>query len=64
LLAKKYEGEPSREDSARLALLTERIRRLHPRVTRRDVDVLTQVVDQVEEVTDGLAQLRKRLGIA
>lgn len=64
LLAKKYEGEPTREDSARLALLTERIRRLQPRVTRHDVDVLTKVVDQVEQVTDSLAQMRLRLGIA
>lgn len=64
LLAKKYEGEPSREDSARLALVTERIRRLQPRVTRRDVDVLTNVVEQVEQVTDSLAQMRRRLGLA
>lgn len=64
LLAKKYEGEPTVEDSARLALLTERIRRLQPRVTKRDVDVLTQVVGQVEQVTDSLAQMRQRLGIA
>lgn len=64
LLAKKYEGEPTREDSARLALLTERIRRLHPRVTKHDIDVMTTVVSQVEDVTDTLAQLRNRLGIA
>lgn len=64
LLAKKYEGEPTREDSARLALVTERIRRLQPRVTKRDVEILTQVVEQVEHVTDSLAQMRQRLGIA
>lgn len=64
LLAKKYEGKATHEDSARLALLTERIRRLQPRVTKHDVDVLTRVVDQVEQVTDSLAQMRQRLGIA
>lgn len=64
LLAKKYEGQPTVEDSARLALVTERIRRLQPRVTKRDVDVLTKVVDRVEQVTDSLAQMRQRLGLA
>jgi|GEM_PF-5093666 len=64
LLVQRYEGKSTREDSARLEILTQRIRRLSPRVTTNDLDVLTVMVDEIEEISLGLDELRKKFGVA
>lgn len=63
LLAQKYEGTATKEDSARLAILTERIRRLCPRVTPADLAALGEVVGEIEQITVGIEQLRQEFGI-
>jgi hypothetical protein len=63
LLAKKYAGKTSREDNARLDILTERIRLLSPRVTNQEVDLLVSIVDQAEAMSANLEDIRTRYGI-
>lgn len=63
LLAKKYAGKSSREDTARLDILTERIRLLSPRVTDADVTMLSSIVDQAEAMSEKLSDIRSRYGI-
>jgi hypothetical protein len=60
LLVKKYEGAAAstNEDSARLDILTERLRRLSPRSGPNDLEVLTAVMDQIENVSANLLNLR------
>jgi len=64
LLVQRYEGKSTREDNARLEILTQRIRRLSPRVTTNDLGVLTVMVDEIEEISLGLDELRKKFGVA
>ncbi len=64
LLVKKYESERfSREDDARLEMLTRRLRRLSPRVTAADLDRLDAVVEKLEEISSDIDSLRNEFGV-
>ena len=63
LLAKKYEGVSTTEDDARLMILTQRLRKLSPRVTSGDVEKLTTMVGQLEQVSSNLEEVRRKLGL-
>jgi hypothetical protein len=63
LLAKKYAAKSSKEDHARLDILTERIRLLSPRVTEVEVDMLTSIVDQAGAMSATLEEIRSKYGI-
>jgi hypothetical protein len=64
LLVEKYEGEATSEDSARLDILTERLRRLSPRVTPDDIDRFVTMVDNVERIADRVTKLREKYNLA
>lgn len=64
LLVQKHEGASTREENARLKILTQRLRRLSPRVTAGDVVALTTMVEQIEEVSTDLDDIRRQFGIA
>jgi hypothetical protein len=63
LLARKYEGISTTEDEARIEILTQRLRRLSPRVTPKDLDQLTLMVGQLEEVSSNLDEIRSKFGL-
>lgn len=63
LLARKYEGLSTVEDDARLAILTARLRKLSPRVTNADLDRLTTIVGELEQVSSNLDAIRSRFGL-
>lgn len=54
---------PDREYSARLGILTERLRRPSPRVTADDLEVLTEMIDEVEKISQSLKDTRKKFEI-
>lgn len=58
LLAQKFEGKLNRESGARLAILTQRIERLSPRITEANLNVLSGLIDEMEEVSSGIESLR------
>lgn len=63
LLARKYEGASSVEDDARIDILTERLRRLSPRVTKTDLETMSKMVEDLEEVSLNLEQIRENFGL-
>lgn len=63
LLVQKYEGKSTKEDSARLEILTQRLRRLSPRVTSEDIAALGIMVDQLEEISDDIDQIAKKFDV-
>lgn len=64
LLARKYEGRSLVvEEEARLKLLTERLRRLVPRVTEEDWEQLTDIAENAVAFDDRHDEIRKRLGL-
>jgi hypothetical protein len=63
LLARKYEGTASIEDGARLQILTERLRKLSPRVTSRDVEQVADMVSEAERVAARLEAVKKKFGL-
>jgi hypothetical protein len=63
LLARKYEGLSTVEDDARLAILTARLRKLTPRVTSADLDKLTTMVGELEDVSANLDAIRSKFGL-
>lgn len=63
LLARKYEGLSTVEDDARLAILTARLRKLSPRVTSADIDSLTTMVGELEQVSSNLDEIRSKFGL-
>jgi hypothetical protein len=63
LLAQKYEGTSTKEDNARLAILTQRIRRLSPRITVDDLAVMTVVTDGIEKISADIEELRAEFDI-
>jgi hypothetical protein len=63
LLVKKHEGKTSREDGARLAILTERIRKLDPRVTTQQLDSMADMVGQLESVSTNLDLIREKYAL-
>jgi hypothetical protein len=63
LLARKYEGSASVEDTARLQILTERLRKLSPRVTEKDVEQVAEMVADAEGIAARLAALKEKFGL-
>lgn len=63
LLARKCEGLSTVEDDARLAILTARLRKLTPRVTSADLDNLTTMVGELEQVSANLDAIRSKFGL-
>lgn len=63
LLARKYESMSTREDDARLQILTQRLRRLSPRVTPEDLNSLSTMVGQLEETSADLDEIRAKFGL-
>lgn len=60
LLARKYGAGVDREEASRLEILTERLRRLSPRVTTAHTDELTRVVVRIEERAAQLSEIKQR----
>jgi hypothetical protein len=64
LLARSYvAGQMSTEEEARLAIVTERVRRLIPRVTVEDMEALESIVQDVARIRDDDSARRRRLNI-
>ena len=53
----------STEEEARLAIVTERVRRLIPRVTVEDMEALESIVQDVARIRDDDSARRRRLNI-
>lgn len=64
LLVQKYEGAATSEDSARLDILTQRLRRLSPRSAPDELDMITVMVDKIEQVSDNIKELKAKYKIA
>lgn len=60
LMARKYEGASTTEDIARIEILTQRLRRLSPRVTPEDIEVVSGMVDQLEGISSNLEAVRAK----
>jgi len=64
LLAREYvAGILSDEEGARLAIVSERVRRLIPRVTVEDFEALEHILDDVQQIELSDITRRRRLGI-
>ena len=63
LLARKYEGASSVEDDARIDILTERLRRLSPRVTNTDLGTMSKMVEDLEKVSLNINRIRENFGL-
>lgn len=64
LLARKYAQEKiSKEDEARLAIVTERISQLIPRVTLKDFEHLADIAEEIKKIDEADNELRKKLGL-
>ena len=63
LLVQKYEGDATTEDSARLDILTQRLRQLMPRTTPDDTEKLRLMVENMEEISADLCRLKNGLGL-
>lgn len=65
LLSRKYEGSvSSREDEARIMVLTERLRRLQPRVDGKAWETIERLTAKAEESDSLIAELKAEFGIA
>jgi len=65
LLARAYVGgQLSAEEDARLAIVTERVRRLIPRVTVADFERLEEIAKDMERIGSEDSERRRRLGLA
>jgi hypothetical protein len=63
LLARRFEGTETVEDGARLRVLTERMRKLAPRVTSGDIERVVGIVADAEEIHSTLAGLKSKYGL-
>ena len=64
LLAKKYAQKKfSKEDDARLAIVTQKIRQLIPRVTIGDFEVLADIAEEIQRINERDENLRNDLGL-
>lgn len=65
LLARKYAVKEglSKEDAARFAIVTERIRQLLPTVSAEDFENLEQVLETVREIKSADIAAREKLGL-
>lgn len=60
LLARKFAGDASREDIARIEILTGRLEALAPRTTQEDIAKLEEQVATVESIAAGLRAAREK----
>lgn len=64
LLAREFEGaELTREDAARLAILTQRLRRLAPKVTAKSWTIAEEGLTQLEDVSARIDAINARYGL-
>lgn len=64
LLARQYvAGQLSKEEQARLSIVTEKIRHLIPRVTAEDFEALEQILENTERRREANKDRLRRLGI-
>jgi hypothetical protein len=64
LLGRQYEeARLSIEEEARLAIVTERVRRLIPRVTVDDFEALQTILEEAERIESADVERRRRLGL-
>ncbi len=63
LLAREQEGAASPEDSARFEILTQRLRRLSPRVGEQDIEVIANMLDDAEAISETVEAIRKKYGL-
>lgn len=64
ILAKKYEGtQLTREDEARVAILTQRLRRLLPRITTKSWTIAEESVGELEAVAANVGEIRAKYGL-
>jgi hypothetical protein len=61
LLVRKHEG--SNEDRARFEILTQRLRKLYPRVTQDDYKTMSEMVTDAESTAAVLAGVRAKFGL-
>jgi hypothetical protein len=62
LLAREYvSGQLSTEESARLAIVSARVRRLIPRVTLQDFERLEELGTELKQIESNNAELRRRI---
>jgi hypothetical protein len=59
----KYEGAASVEDTARLQILTERLRRLEPRATAKNMEQVVERVADAEGIVARLAAVKEKSGL-
>ena len=64
LLARQYVSKLSPEEDARLSIVTERVRRLIPRVTVEDFEALERIAERLQRIGSDDVDRRNRLGIA
>jgi hypothetical protein len=62
LLARKFAGDASREDVARIEILTSRLEALAPRTTHEDIAKLEQQVATIESIANDLHAARQKFG--
>lgn len=64
ILAREFEGaELTREDKARLAILTQRLRKLVPRVTTKSWTIAEEGVAQLEDISARIDDIGARYGL-
>ena len=63
LLARRYERVASPEDDARMHILTQRLRRLAPRVTESDTNELSSMFGELEAMSESVSAIRRRYGL-
>jgi hypothetical protein len=63
LLVRKFEGAGSIEDDARFKILTARMRRLEQTSDERVYRLLSDVVSDIEAVTENLDSIRAKFGL-
>jgi hypothetical protein len=60
LLSNKYAGKLNNEEASRLDILTERLRKLSPRVSTSEINALSEMVDGLEAMNLRLAAIKAR----
>lgn len=64
ILAREFEGaELTREDEARLAILTQRLRRLSPKITAKSWTIAEEELTKLEEVSSQIESISLRYGL-
>ena len=63
LLVRKFDKTSTTEDDARFHILTQKLRRLVPRVTERETNQLASTVAMIEELTADLDATKTKYGL-